>query len=202
MTLMWVKKVSSGLFLALIALSIPARANAQAPGKFLLSGGGGYGSADAACDECLDDRQNGAAGYFRLGYTVTPKLVLGLETNVWTKQEAVEAGVSATLLFSNVAGTLAFYPKETGFFVRGGAGAALANLDVEMDDATVSADLGSGFGVLGGVGYDIRLSRRLSITPGVNVWYGKLGELKALGETFATNWSHNVVDFTIGLTFR
>lgn len=82
------------------------------------------------------------------------------------------------------------------------AGAALANIDVEIDDTNVTADLGSGFGVLGGVGYDIRVSRRLSITPGVNVWYGKLGDLRALGETFATGWSHNVVDFTIGLTFR
>jgi hypothetical protein len=202
MSLMTVKRMLGLAVLAMGVLLIPVGASAQAPGKFLISAGGGYGSADAACDDCSGDRQNGGAGYFRLGYTVAPKLVLGFETNVWTKQEAVETGVSATMSFYNVSGTLAFYPKETGFFVRGGAGAALANIDIEIEDANVNAELGSGFGVLGGVGYDIRVSRRLSITPGVNVWYGKLGDLKALGETFATGWSHNVVDFTIGLTFR
>lgn len=202
MSLMTLKKRFGAAGLALGVLLIPVGASAQAPGKFLISGGGGYGSADAACDDCSGDRQGGGAGYFRLGYTVAPKLVLGLETNVWTKQEAVETGVSATMSFYNVSGTLAFYPQETGFFVRGGAGAALASIDVEIEDSNVTADLGNGFGVLGGVGYDIRVSRRLSITPGVNVWYGKLGDLKALGQTFATEWSHNVVDFTIGLTFR
>lgn len=188
--------------LSMALLAVPAPARAQAPGRFLVSGGGGYGSADATCDDCSGDREGGGAGYFRLGYTVWPKLVIGLESNVWTKRESVTDGFSSTLLFYNVSGTLAFYPKHTGFFVRGGAGASLASVDIDVDDSSLSADVGSGFGVLGGIGYDIRLTRRLSLTPGVNVWYGKLGDLKALGETFATGWSQNVVDVTIGLTFR
>ena len=200
--LLAMKKMVGGVMVAVAMLAMTAEARAQAPSRFLVGAGFGYGSADAGCEGCEGDRQSGAAGYFRIGYAVTPKIVVGLETNVWAKEEAFEDFASATLLLSSVTGTVSFYPKETGFFVRGGVGGALANLDLDVEGSGVNADLGRGLSVVGGVGYDLRISRRLSITPGVNLWYGKVGDLKALGQTIATDWSHNVVDFTIGLTFR
>lgn len=187
--------------MAVALVAMPAAASAQAPGRFLISGGGGYGSADATCDNCVGDRQGGTVGYFRLGYLVTPKLVLGGEANVWTKQENL-GPASTRFRFSGVSATAAFYPDRAGFFVRGGAGLAMSKLDVKVDDSSLREDLGSGFGVLAGLGYDISISRRLSITPGINVWRGQIGDLKALGQTFATGWSQNVIDVTIGLTFR
>jgi hypothetical protein len=203
---MWIRPARPIVIAALVvgALAWPAmaRAQTQAPGKFLISGGIGYGSADANCDGCGGDREHGAAGYFRLGFTVAPKVVLGLEANVWAKQLEIESDVTTTLAFYNVSGTVTFYPRNTGLFIRGGAGVALTSMDIDVDGSTISADLGSGPGAIVGVGYDIPVSRRLSITPGVNVWYGRLGELRAVGETFATGWSQNVVDVTIGLTFR
>ncbi|ODS52638.1 MAG: hypothetical protein ABS36_16450 [Acidobacteria bacterium SCN 69-37] len=196
-----VREMYGCVVMAMTLLVIPAGASAQAPGRFLISGGGGYGSADARCDDCVGDRQGGAAGYFRLGYAVTPRLVLGGEANVWTKRESL-GGASTRLRFSSVSATAAFYPDSAGFFIRGGAGLAMARLDVNARDSSLREDLGSGFGVLAGLGYDIPISRRLSMTPGVNVSRGQIGDLKALGQTFATGWSQNVIDVTIGLTFR
>ncbi len=200
MSLMF-RRVCSRVVMAMTLVAIPVGASAQAPGRFLASGGGGYGSADASCDDCVGERQSGTAGYFRLGYSVTSKLVLGVEANVWTKRDSL-GEASATLFFSGVSATAAFYPDTTGFFVRGGAGLAMSRLDVRLDDSSLREDLGSGFGILAGLGYDIPISRRLSITPGVNFWHGQIGDLKALGQTFATGWSQNVIDVTVGLTFR
>jgi len=56
-------------------------------------------------------------------------------------------------------------------------------------------------GLLAGAGYDIRVGRNISITPAVNYWYGWAGDL-AFGGELSTNWKHNVVDFTVGITFH
>ena len=60
----------------------------------------------------------------------------------------------------------------------------------------------AGLGLLAGAGYDLRVGRNISITPAVDVWYGQPGDLTFGSETLARNWKHNVVDFTVGITFH
>jgi hypothetical protein len=101
----------------------------------------------------------------------------------------------------HVSGTATYYPRRSGgLFVKGGAGVALLDMTVKVSGSSVKADLGRGLGLVVGGGYDIPVGR-ISVTPAVNYWYGQPGDLKILGETLATNWKQNVVDFTIGITF-
>jgi hypothetical protein len=71
-----------------------------------------------------------------------------------------------------------------GLFLKGGAGYST----LRVDNGTSTASDGS-FGLLTGVGYDIRTGRNLSITPVANWYRGSFNGLSA-----------NVLDFGIGIT--
>jgi len=185
-----------------VGLVLPSAAAAQDRRGFWLNVGGGVGSATVTCDDCEGGRETGGVFAFRLGGSLSERVLLGGEFNLWTKKYAIEPGVDGTVNLYNLSGTVAYYPTGSGFFVKGGAGMAIADVDVNIEGATVTVDVGTGFGFVTGAGYDIPIGRRWSITPGVNFWYGQLGDTTLGGEPFANNWRQNVVDFTVGITFR
>jgi hypothetical protein len=166
---------------------------------FWIGLGGGVGSAKATCDDCgSSNRETGVAGYLKLGGTINEGVLLGVESNIWSKtQEGV------TVNFYNAAATLTFYPQPTsGFFVKGGVGLSFLDTQIRDGTTTVTVDLGDGPGVILGAGYDVRVGKNISITPAVNFWYGKPGDVTFGGETIFRNWRQNVVDFTVGVTFH
>jgi Outer membrane protein beta-barrel domain len=196
------RPIGAGVLAVALSLFVPMTASAQAPNRegFWFGFGAGVGSADATCDDCDDednDRETGLAGYVKAGWTLNPRVLLGIEGSGWTKTED-----DVTLRMYNVSGTLTFYPSDTsGFFVKGGAGVAFFDTEVEDGNITTKSDLGNGLGLIGGVGYDFRLGERVMLTPALDAYYGNIGDLKVNGETFASGWKQNVVALTIGLTF-
>ncbi|MGE3707182.1 MAG: outer membrane beta-barrel protein [Vicinamibacterales bacterium] len=197
----------SGRLVALLAVALTLavdHASAQDRRGFTFGFGGGWGSANAECDDCGNgDREDSGAGYFKAGYALSPRVIVGFEANVWSKTydlPGLEA--TSTVNMYNVSGTVTYYPQATGgFFVKGGGGGGFLNLEIKESGSTLSADMGKGPGFIAGAGYDIPLGRRVALTPAVNYWYGRMGNLRVLGETFATGWRQNVIDVTIGLTF-
>lgn len=161
--------------------------------------GGGYGSANATCDGCdRGGRESGGTGFLKLGGTLNQRVLLGGEFNLWTKDED---GVALNLY--NFSATVTFYPRaSSGFFVKGGLGASWVETELRDGSTTTTEKLGTGLGLLVGAGYDLRIARKISITPGLNYYYGQPGELKIDGETAFSNWRHNVVDISIGVTFH
>ncbi len=143
-------------FSAVLAVLLAGSASAQQAQTrqgFWIGGGLGYGSL--GCDGC--DRVGAPSGYLKLGGTLRQNILLGVETNGWTKSEA-----GARLTMGNVSGAIYWYPMTTnGMFVKAGAGYSV------LDNSFAST---SGFGLLGGVGYDVRVSRNLSVTPVAN-WF-------------------------------
>jgi hypothetical protein len=111
-----------------------------------------------SCEGCGDvDRVGAPSGYLKLGTTLRQNILLGVETNAWTKSEL---GIRLTM--ANISGAVYWYPMVTnGLFVKGGAG--YSALDAGGGGT-------NGFGILGGVGYDVRMSKNLSITPVAN-WF-------------------------------
>ena len=164
---------------------------------FWIGFGGGYGSANASCDECEGgDREGSYSGHFKLGGTLNPRVLLGVEGNGWMKEQD-----DVTLTLGSFTGTVTFYPQASGgFFLKGGVGLSYVDTDFQAGSLSVNISK-TGWGVLAGAGYDIRVGRNISITPCVNYHYGAPGDLSFEGDTL-TNWTQNVVSFEIGITFH
>lgn len=184
-----------------IALFVPASAWAGDPQVregFWIGFGAGYGWADVSCDECGDggDREGSITGFVKLGGTLNERVLLGVETNVWTKEQD---DVRVTL--GSLAGTVTLYPQaSSGFFLKAGVGLSYLDTGVRAGSVSLSASK-TGWGFMAGLGYDLRLDRNVSITPCVNYYYGKPGDLTFEGETVA-GWKQNVIDVGIGVTFH
>ncbi len=180
-------------------------ASAQTRKGFWFGIGGGLGSADAKCDDCGGgDRETGGSAYLNGGHALNERLLLGVEFNIWSKTYEVPGldDASAGVNLYNVSGTLTFYPHTSGgFFLKGGGGVSLLDLELRAAGSTLTAELGKGPGMIVGAGYDIPLGRRIAITPGLNYRYGRIGDVQMLGEPIATGWRNNVIDFTVGITF-
>ncbi|HSR42929.1 MAG TPA: hypothetical protein VLL48_12170 [Longimicrobiales bacterium] len=129
-------------------------ANEHARDGFWFNGGLGYGSL--GCQDC-SDREGGLSGTLSFGGTVSQKVLLGGSTFGWTKSED---GVRLTT--SAATATIRFYPSaESGFYLLGGLGIGVVNLDVSgFGDASETG----GAAALG-LGVDVRIGDNVSLTP-------------------------------------
>jgi hypothetical protein len=181
----------------LFAASSASAGHPQERRGFWIGFGGGYGSAKVSCDDCEGgDREGSFTGFLKLGGTLNQRVLLGVEANGWIKEQD-----GATVTLGSFTGTVTFYPQATsGFFLKGGVGASY--VDNEFRDGSLTTTLSkTGWGVLAGIGYDVRVGRNISITPSVNYYYGQPGDLSFEGETIG-GWKQNVIDFGVGITFH
>src|SRR5215510_8344338 len=96
----------AGLVGMLVAGSTPQAwaGHPQERRGFWIGFGGGYGSASASadCDECGgDDREGSFTGFLKLGGTLSPNVLLGVESNAWVKSEE-----GATLTLGSATATI------------------------------------------------------------------------------------------------
>jgi len=171
------RAIGFSAFLAVLLAGSASAQQAQTRQGFWIGGGLGYGSL--GCEGC-GDRTGAPSGYLKLGGTLRQNILLGVETNGWTKSEA---GVRLTM--GNISGAVYWYPMTTnGLFVKGGAGYSVMDADTGFGTGSTS-----GFGMLGGVGYDVRVGRNLSVTPVANWFRGSFD-----------GGSANVLQFGLGVT--
>ena len=168
---------------------------------FWIGFGAGYGSASASasCDGCSGDgdREGSFTGFLKLGGTINPQILVGVESNAWVKSQD-----DVTLTLGSLTGTVTYYPVLTsGFFFKGGVGLSYMSTDLGVLGATVNVSK-TGWGLLAGVGYDFRVGRMISLTPSLNYYYGRPGDLSFEGDLVTPGWSQNVVDFALGVTFH
>ncbi len=166
----------AGLLTAIAAVTAsPASAqHAHVREGFWIGFGLGRGSISFVCDNCAD-HLNGALGdyltlgsgglsaHLKLGGSVNQHVLLGLDTNGWSKEFEGER-----LLAGNTSFVAYYYVQETGgLFLRGGIG--LASLDL--------SDRGEyGLGLVLGVGLDVRIRPNMSVTPALNYNWGEPGD--------------------------
>lgn len=157
----------------------------------------GYGTLGLSCDGCDGDirREGGTTLHFRLGGTLSKKLLLGFESDAFVTVGRETLDVMAA---TNMSAVLYFYPFPTnGFFVRGGLGPTWYH-----EDQFAVAASATGFGLVIGVGYDIRVARNLSITPVGTLRFGGGGDLD-FGEFGTINGiQHSVASLELGLTYH
>jgi hypothetical protein len=136
----------------------------QARHGFWLSGGLGYGSVDGGSN---GNARGGVTGNIEAGWTLSRRFLLGIGTNLWSKSEDVYLGEIRRIGMTIGSVDLQFrwYPSEMagGFFVLGSWGIGLIRLSDDGADPTSLTHTGRAF--RGGLGFDFRVARGVSITP-------------------------------------
>jgi hypothetical protein len=164
---------------------------------YSLSLGLGGGSSTYTCAGCPTDRENGASGYLRVGKGMTPSLMMGLELNGWSKTENNVEGRNG--MFSAIA---QWYPSMTnGFFAKGGLGLARTTIDDRTSTAPDKVE-STGFGYQVGMGYDMSIARRWSITPYVNFLGAPNANAKLNGVDAGEKLGSNYVQYGLGLSWH
>lgn len=188
-------------FVLVLALGAAGRVQAQgaqAHQGFWIGFGLGYGSADISCDGCgSGDRQGGTVMSLAMGGTLNQQLLLGGELNGWGKWgSAVDDG---GLILGNTSFVAYYYPGATsGFFIKGGVGLA-SYVSIDSSGTTTS---GNGFGGLVGVGYDIPLGAKTSLTPMADFRFGSIGTIKNDAASFPVGLDQNLIEVGLGLTWH
>jgi hypothetical protein len=117
----------------------------------------------------------GFSGSVAAGWTVSPRVQVGLGVVGWSKTGSGESGRPIGIRIGTLDARLRFYPDPRfGFFFTGGFGLGIIRF----------TDQGRGFnhtgtGILGGAGYDIRLSPNLSLSPFANYYAVRTGDPRA-----------------------
>jgi len=160
-----------------------AQSHPQTRQGFWIGFGFGYGSLSFSCDSGCSGSQGAVSGYLKMGGTLSPKLLIGGETNAWVKSES-----GTTFTASNASAAVYFYPSPaSGLFLRGGLG--YASLSASQGGSSASQ---SGFGAVFGLGYDVRVGTNTSITPVANFNWGSIG----------SGVKQNVFQLAVGVTFH
>jgi len=178
----------------IVAASLTSARNASADpypqtrdGFYLgLGVGGGTGAASISGNgfSASSNRQGGAVGSVRLGWSVMPQLSVGVESNSWAR---TESGTTVSMGVATFGAT--YYPSTTqGFFVRSGIGFGNERVSVNQSNASGSASQ-SGFGFTAGTGYEMRLTQHWGIGPAVDYGYVNVKDQ-------GFNISSNYVNFT------
>ena len=164
---------------------------------FWIGAGLGYGSLARTCDACANlPGEPGLSGYLKLGATVAPQLLMGVEANGWRRN------LSGTTVTSANASLVAYvYLKPTsGFFFKGGFGASYYREDVAVKYPEDTAST-TGFGLTAGLGYDLRVGDNISVTPVGNFVFGSLGNLRHRG-VFLPTVQETLLQLALGVTFH
>lgn len=145
--------------------------------------GGGWNTSEG-----LEEGQRaGGALYLRMGGTPGRKVLIGGELIGWGRDAD-----DATVGRGNATVSVLFYPSATGsFFLKGGVGGS--SLEIERDG---SEETKNGFGSTLGAGWDIRLSRGLSLTPNADFLFQAFDAGENLQST------NTLFLLTLGLTFH
>jgi hypothetical protein len=138
----------------------------------------GFGFGSLTCSDC-DFTLSGASGGLSLGTTINDRLLFGVGTTGYYKPIA-----GSTLTLGTLDARLRFYPVRTsGFFLTGGMGLGHISLDNETE---------YGFGLVLGLGWDIRVGSNVSLTP---FWNG-------VGVATSSNVNASVGQIGLGITIH
>ena len=134
----------------------------------------GAGARTARCDSCGAQGPTVApAAIGRVGYTLSPRVLIGVEIDLWSQAKTDIAAGATTL-------GLTWYPvPRRGFFVKGGIGSSWFRRQTGSDDDNrpIYAS-GSGPGFMVGLGWDGQATPTVSFTPSVTLWGGVPGDAR------------------------
>jgi hypothetical protein len=176
----WIRVAAMAAVLCSLASAAEAQASRRQGLYFSMGLGGGVDLSVS------DETAGGFAGYLRVGGTPSPKFVVGGEIK-WLVREQLS---SVWLTRGTFTGNVLFYPSPTlDIFINGGLGLGWVAL-YSTAGSSVTDEWNTGFGSTIGVGYDIRISDKFSITPNLDFLYQLVSDTNGY-----------VLMLTVGATF-
>ena len=151
--------MKAGAHLLLLLALAPVPVSAQA--WYTIGAGAGGNRVD--CENCESiERFWSGSGYLRAGGTVGENVRVGGEFVFWQKSlEGSDAYLRA------IEGVVLWHPSPPGgFFGQAGLGLGRIRNVFTIDSTTVRASE-TGLSVMVGVGYDLRVGKRVFLTPSV-----------------------------------
>ena len=194
-----------------VVLAIPGTAVAQAPkpknphrsglwGEF----GAGPARIRVGCGGCTDvTTAAGSAGYVRIGWTISRKVLMGVESYGFTDDTFgfTEGDTSVVAESETLAAVVLWYPWRRHFYIKGGVGAAEGRFTVQPATGPPVIAGGHGVGLTFGLGYDVHVWRSLALTANAAAFITAIGDI-----VLPTQRIEDVIPTTylisLGLTFR
>jgi len=174
-------KLTGLLLTVLTTWSAPAMSQQSAPrGGTWVAGGIGGGWTHVRCDICANDHKFGLSGYARIGATLTQQVALGIEAAGWRKPEE-----AVTSRLGTVSAAIYWYPTaaRNAYYLKAGMGVIAYELDDNPAEGEEDEDPITARSLAGhiGLGYEIRLTDKLSFNPFVNVVGSLYADLTTAG---------------------
>lgn len=163
--------------------------NIRLPGdpNFVFSFGTGYGISNNPCRECTENKNSGGAVFaFSLGYRINNHFRIDFGPSFWIEgkdlfNNSVSDGERPNNKRTNITFSASYKVSEKfPLNFRLGAGAGLLNYTPERDVVTTDqktfdeTEIFKGLSVTGGLGYELKISRKINLQPSVNLWYLKM----------------------------
>jgi hypothetical protein len=199
-----------GSVLALLVAGLtPAAHGGAAAQRHHRSGGWGevgigVASSRVACSTCTDVvRSTGSSGYFRLGGTVSDRVLLGAESAGFVDEAFgfTEDDPSVVAEFETLTVVVLWFPWRSGVFLKGGTGLARGRFTVPVDAAQAGPSRGTGIGMTLGVGMDWPVSRTFAVTANAAAFITGIGDMilpaGRVDDVIATTYHA-----TLGVTMR
>ncbi|MCG8468332.1 MAG: hypothetical protein MJB57_09015 [Gemmatimonadetes bacterium] len=193
------------LLLGLLACA-PGQLEAQRPHRsgLWIELGAGPTATRVSCTRCTEvTRGSGPVGYTRIGGSLSGGVLFGLESSTQVDEAfGVESGAEEALSENTaINAILLWFPSRTGFFFKAGVGYARGRLTVEPEAESPVVAEGNGVGMTFGVGWDLPITRHVSISLNAASWITAIGDLVlpevTVDDVIASRWGG-----TIGLTIR
>ena len=187
---------------ALLATSAMAQSGGSAGRSiFRVSLGVGAGSLGLSCSDCSNDRPTGLTFIGRVGAAIEPDMVVGAEFTRWS--ETVDAGTSTA---SWAMAVIQVYPRpRSGFYVKGGLGVAALDVFGIIQSTGIPFGLRTtNLGLEIGVGQDMRVSRRVSLSPYADFLYAAPANpvLSLNQSTTGSNLGGNLLHVGLAVSWR
>lgn len=157
--------------------------------------------AALSCDTCASGGvQSGSGGRMMLGFTVRRDLILGIELEGGASDgDRGWRGMSWSSVFAQ------WYPRvEQGWFVKAGIGRTSGRLAGPSPNWPYHGPYQStsGGGLIGGVGYDWRVARSISLTPYATwAWASRAPLRNAVGES-SVRFGGHILMYGVALTLH
>lgn len=170
---------------------------------FWLEGAVGTGTVRNSCGGCESvTSAYGGTDYLRLGRSVTPRVLLGVEVFSLSASDLFLGPATAPVEAENrsIAPIVIWYVGGSGFFLKGGAGLAQGTFRVPTATGAVTTER-TGSALTFGIGFDVPLHRWLALTANLGTNVMAVGDVPVDG-TVVDDIIATVYEAGVGITLR